>query len=286
MRFKPSIHSPALGIKNLLGRFEKLFGKGYDPLDLYVVNYHSTPLKFIPAFKEHLKYYLKNFRVISPQDLENFYNGITKEHSKPSLLLTFDDGLKNNLFAATAMEEFGIKAFFFVVPEFIQTPEAEQKSYYLKYIRPVANPLIDSNIEDFIAMKWDDIRLLEKKGNLTGSHTFSHTLMSGESDLKNSEKEITLSKNVIEKELQKKIEAFCSINNTLLSVGETEKKLIKQHYRFHFTTLPGSNARINDPLFISRRNVEVYWPTGAFYYSLGNWDTERWNSKVEQYRKI
>lgn len=285
MRFKPSIHSPALGIKSLLGRFEKSFGKGYDPRDIYVVNYHSTPLKFIPAFKEHLQYYLRNFTVISPQDVGEFYNQIARDETRPRLLLTFDDGIKNNLFAASAMDEIGIKAFFFVVPKFIQTPESLQKTYYLEHIRPITNPLIDTMEEDFIAMSWDEIRLLEEKGHMIGSHTYSHTLLSSESDLDNSEKEILLSKQVIENELHKKVEAFCSINNTLLSVGETEKKLIEKHYRFHFTTLPGSNAQIYDPQFICRRNIEAFWPTGSLYYSLGNWDVQRWTTKVEQYKR-
>lgn len=284
MLYNSKLHSKAQGLKSLLGYAEKfLGGLTYDTGELLVLNYHGTPKKFIASFEKQLLFLKQHFNIIRPDQLPAYYSPAW-ESEKCSLLITFDDGLKNNLYATEILDRHNIKAFFFLVPCFIDADD--QKSYYLENIRPVINYNIDNEPEDFTALSWQDAAGLVQKGHATGSHTLSHTLFAAATSKENSQKEILNSKKSIEERLGIIINSFCSINNTLESVGSYEKKLIGENYDFHFTTLPGLNAKEKDPLFIKRRNVECYWPDGAFYYALGKRDLSRWREKMEAFKKL
>lgn len=286
MWFNPRIHSVSLLAKDVLGRAEKLRGGlHYESHELIVVNYHSTPKKFISHFARQAGFLAEHFHVIKPGELADYYEG-KLQTNKCSLLFTFDDGLKNNLYAAEKLDQLGIKAFFFLVPGFIETPPAEQKDFYHKNIRPIVNPRIDNRAEDFMAMNWNELKALSARGHSLGAHTFTHTLLAQQSSAQNSHKEIANCKIFLEEKLMTSIDSFCSINNTLLSTGSKEKELIEKNYRYHFTTLPGLNAVDKNKLFIKRRNVECFWPTGAFYYALGKSDLSRWKERISQYNKL
>jgi peptidoglycan/xylan/chitin deacetylase (PgdA/CDA1 family) len=287
MRYRPDIHPLSMVIKSFLGRLEFFSGKlRYAEGELLVVNYHSTPDKFLFNFESQVKFLKKHFTIIDPAQLGNYFLGKTFRSGKSLLLFTFDDGLKNNLGAASILEKHGIKAYFFIVPAFIDAAVTSQKNYYVNYIRPVINPKIDREPKDFESMSWEEVKLLIGKGHAVGSHSYTHTLIAEQSGQSNSAKEIVESKNCIEKNVGVTINAFCSINNSLTSVGSKEKKMIAQEYTFHFTTLPGLNSENKDPLFIKRRNIEAFWLKGAVCYALGKMDLSRWKSRIDAYNAL
>jgi len=286
MLYKPSIHPLSLLAKNLLGRFEKMRGGlRYGKDELIVVNYHSTPKKFLANFKEQVNFLKSNFEVIGPDDLQAYYAG-EATGEKCRLLFTFDDGLKNNLHAAEVLNKAGIKALFFIVPGFIDTPVADQKAFYLRNIRPQINPAIDGEDEDLSAMNWEELKGLVRQGHALGAHTLTHSLVAQSSSSENSQKEIVACQKVIEQRTGIKVNSFCSINDTLQSTGKKEKDLIASAYTYHFTTLPGYNAVNKNKFFIKRRNVECHWPDGAFFYALGQADLGRWAKKIEAYNNL
>jgi peptidoglycan/xylan/chitin deacetylase (PgdA/CDA1 family) len=286
MLYNKHIHPKAMLVKSFLGHIQRFLGDLQYPIDeLIVVNYHGTPQKFIQNFELQVLFFKKNFDIINPFELEDYFSGKLKT-KRCKLLFTFDDGLKNNLYAAKTLASFGIKAFYFLVPEFIETKTGEQKQYYIKNIRPVINAAIDSEPEDFEAMNWNDVSELLKEGNRIGSHTYTHTLIAETSDSSNSEKEIVESQQYLETNTTKQINSFCSINNTLHSVGKKEKELIEKNYAFHFTTLPGYNFIQKNPLYIKRRNIESYWLQGAVYFAIGKTDLKRWLARVKQYSEL
>jgi peptidoglycan/xylan/chitin deacetylase (PgdA/CDA1 family) len=283
MTYNPNIHALPHLIKSVFGHAEYFFtGLNYGPDELLVVNYHSTPAKYMDEFRSQIRFFQKKFNIISPAELDDYFAGRLKT-KKSNLLITFDDGLKNNLHAAKVLEEFGIKAFFFLVPAFLNCKPSEQKNYYLKNIRPLVNKAIDNQDEDFSAMTDSDIKALIAKGHAIGSHTYTHTLVASRSDEANSEKEIVSSKSELERRFGLPLDSFCSINNTLESIGSKEKKLIEGYYNYHFTTIPGFNKNQRDPLFIRRRNIECFWLKGAVYFALGKWDLGRWKEKEEKF---
>jgi hypothetical protein len=141
--YNKSIHTKAQLIKSILGCIEQPFFNihGYlNKHDLIVLNYHSTPLKFIANFEEQINFYKAHFSIVSPNDLKNFYAN-KLESKKPKLLITFDDGLSNNKYALQVLDKYDIKALLFIVPDFIES--TKQKDYYTNHIRSEIKPLID-----------------------------------------------------------------------------------------------------------------------------------------------
>jgi len=64
-------------------------------------------------FEQHLRYLKKNFEVISLSDAQNAIG--TKASGKPRVVITFDDGFKNNLlFAAPLLTKYELSATFFI----------------------------------------------------------------------------------------------------------------------------------------------------------------------------
>ncbi len=290
MRINTKIHNLNHFIKSILGDLEFLVTKlSLRKNELYVVNYHGTQKKFLPNFRKQIVFYKKYFEIITPVQLNDFYSGKLNYLNKPLLLITFDDGIKNNLYTAEILEEYLLKGYFFVVPEFVNTNLAMQTSFFKKNIRQNINPNLDHEPEDFYAINWPEIKALLNNGHLIGSHTQTHQLVANRSSFENSVYEIETSKMNIAKKLDQNISsinAFCSNHNTLLSVGIKELACIQKNYNFHFTTIAGSNQMSGSKLFIKRINVESFWLLGAVKFAFGRWGLGRWKSAIAKYLQI
>lgn len=281
MNINTKIHSVAHLLKANIGNIIVPFLP--EPrTQLYVLNYHGTQKKFIDNFIKQIKYLKQRYEIISPEEFEEFVN-LKKELKGKKMLLTFDDGVKNNQYAIEELNKLGISAYFFVVPQFINTPIDNQKMFFLKNIRPVINTEIDNNLEDFTALSWDDLKEISKKHTI-GCHTYSHTMIKDSLNSEDLTKEIIESKSIIEREIGIKVNSFCSINNTLLTIGKKEKKIVEQNYNYHFTTFGGNNEVI-EPFLIKRINVESHWLKGAFKFALSPIEINRWTKKIELYRE-
>ena len=263
-------------LKSCLGHFELILFQRlrWKKNELLVLNLHSTPKQFEGNFTNILKFLKKNFNIIGPESLIDFSSGLLKTE-KPSLLFTFDDGLKNNLRAAKILEENGIAALFFVVPDFVNASENKQgKNYYLQNIRPIVNPKFDKELEDFESMNWEEIQKLAKSGHSIGSHSMSHRLSinSTEDELL---LEIVKSKEEIERKTNLSVIHFCSPNNTAISVSDRAKELIAELYDYHFTTFHGSNSTQDSKKLIKRINIETFWGLGAVKFALSRFQNKR-----------
>lgn len=290
MNLNLKIHNRNHLIKSVLGTIEFMLTKNrLKKNELTVVNYHGTQRKFLANFKKQIEFYKKYYCIISPEQLLDFYNNQLINYSKPLLLITFDDGIKNNIYAVELLKEYNIKALFFVVPGFIDTVADQQRNYFTTHIRPQINSFLDNEEEDFMAMSWEELKRINKEGHVIGSHTQTHTLVAKESTKENSVIEITNSKSIIAKKLNlplSTVTSFCSINNTLESISEKELYLIVENFYFHFTTIPGANQTFSSPYFIKRSNIETFWLFGALKYALSRSEQRRWKTADLSYQKI
>lgn len=282
MRYDKRIHPTSHIAKAFLGNFAAPFSSK-EKNRLMVLNYHGTQKKFLPNFVAQLDYYSKHFDIISTDEFEKYALGHLELRGQ-KLLLTFDDGIKNNLYAIEELNRRNIKAYFFVVPGFVECKEEAQREFFIKNIRPIINSSIDCEEKDFQSMSWQDINQISEKHTI-GSHTYSHTLTADENSEDVLRQEIVEAKTVIEKNIGKKINTFCSINNTLLSVNAEAKKLIESNYDLHFTTFGGVNQTIN-AMRIERINVESHWLLGAVKFALSSLETKRWKEKIEKYNHL
>ncbi len=244
-------------------------------------NLHGTPKKFIPNFEIQLDFLQKNFEIISPNQFFALLNEKEKINGN-KLLLTFDDGLKNNLHALEVLNRRNLTALFFIVPQFIDS--SKPKEFYLKNIRPTINPHIDAESEDFTPLSWEDLKTICKK-HLIGSHSLSHTMLKSHSDSYYLDLEIAGSKKIIENKLAINCESFCSINNSLLSLSTNSKDLIQKNYSYHFTTIAGCNY-YSKPQFIKRINIESFWTIGAIKFSIGRINMNRNLKKISEFESI
>ncbi len=260
-------------IKSLLGHAEKIFGSHHAPNELLVICMHSTPFDRMNDFISLIRELDKSYKYLPANDMSTFFLGNYVDG--PYYTLSFDDGLMNNYHTAMWLAENDKSATYFVIPDFIES--SSQAEYYQSKIRPIINKEVDHEIEDITAMSWSDLRKLVDTGHVIGAHSASHTLNTtmSENDL---HYEIIDAQKRIELQLGAKITTIASPNNTLTSVNSSCAKMIKENYKMHFTTVPGTYTPTSNPYIIYRRNFEVDWNKGAIYFALGKWDLWRWTS--------
>jgi peptidoglycan/xylan/chitin deacetylase (PgdA/CDA1 family) len=285
MRYTPKIHSLKHAVKSITGSVAALFGNNsYPGKEFLVLNYHGTQKKFIGEFEKQLDLLSRQYVFAGPEQLQLYLAGQLNA-SRPHILLTFDDGIRNNLHAVALLDKRNIKAVFFIIPGFVETAPGQQKEFFLKNIRPQIDPNIDSEEEDLTALSWSELKAIAANGHEIGSHTFTHTLVSARSGIENSAYEIRDSRSMIEKMTGLPVRSFCSPNNSLLSIGKKELDLVRKHYTCLHTTIPGSNED-RDPFFIRRSNVEAFWMRGAFLNAIGKLDRARWKKNAGQYQLL
>lgn len=282
MKYNRRIHTFSHVLKAIIGNFFSL--SIFSPKNqLIVLNYHGTQIKFIDNFIYQIHYLKKKYEIITPTQFEELIL-LKNEVKGKKVLLTFDDGIKNNLYAINELNKLGISVYLFAVPGFINTSKEEQKFFFIRNIRPTIIPEIDSRPEDFMALSWDELIEISKNHTI-GSHTYSHTMLKNVLDEKKLKEELIQSKTVIENKIGIKVNSFCSINNTLLTIGKKESEIVQHNYQYHFTTFGGNNLEI-DPFLIKRINVECYWLKGAFKFALSPFEFYRWNKKILGFKHL
>ncbi len=87
------------------------------------------------------------------------------EIDAPYIAFTFDDGIKNCLRAAEILEEFGIKAIFFL--NFAMTGECDPQKIQRFCLQQIKMPPV-------AFLSWEDAETLLRAGHEIGSHTVGH----------------------------------------------------------------------------------------------------------------
>jgi len=94
---------------------------------LRILMYHGVSPSSVTEeiFAQHLKFIQKHFTCYWMREVPELLNTLSKGHvpEKPPLVLTFDDGLKNNLTKAVPLlKKYNIKATFFLVSDLLKKP--------------------------------------------------------------------------------------------------------------------------------------------------------------------
>ncbi|MEZ4223841.1 MAG: polysaccharide deacetylase family protein [Polyangiaceae bacterium] len=287
--FDRRIHNWQHAAKAVLGVTASLFPREKIPADdLLVVNFHSTPRRMMDRFEDIVRFLAAEYRLIAPSVLGDYADGRLPSDPRPSALITFDDGIENQYFAAKTLERHGIRGMFFVVPAFADEGKSEQVNYYRAHIRHVINPHIDNRPEDMRAMGWGQLRELRELGHEIGSHSYTHTIRVGNTSASERTREIVTSQKVIAERLGVEaalIRSFCAPVDPRLSIGVAEMALIKSHYQYFFTVFPGSNRDLRQPYAIRRVNLESFWMRSTIRYAVSRWEWYRWQKKASRYEQ-
>ena len=166
----------------------------------------------------------QNFHALT---VDQLYNALATGASVPEkpILITFDDGYKDNYTAAwPILQKYGFVGTFFII----------------------TNAIVPSRID------WDQLKDLVKHGNSIGSHTVNHLDLRTMKDSQQ-ESELANSKKILEEHLGVKVNSFCypsgKYNQTTINL------LQKLDYKIAFTTDTGRVHSGDDPLKLTRLRI-------------------------------
>lgn len=198
----------------LLFLIEKIRDNVYPKSYLRIVNYHSTTKEFQKQFDKQMAYFSNKYYFFDMKKYDEYFNN-TLAMDKPYLLLTFDDGYKNNYdVALEILNKYDAKACFFIVADDVNNDNNKMSSMMLK---------------ELIA-----------GGHTIGSHTSTHHRFNDKSDTDELIKyELVDSKRKLEKMLGIKIDDFCWVGGEKDTYISRCESYIEDNYKHAFLTNGG-----------------------------------------------
>ena len=216
--------------------------KKYNNNYIRIVNYHFSPKKNIERFVKQIRYLSKYFVFCDKNDLLLFLSNKKKFFSKPGLIITFDDGLKEHYYAYQELNKLNIKAFFM-----ISSQKIGSNGYLTK----------------------DEIVDISENGFEICDHTHSHHRMEQSDSELILKTEITDSKLLLENIINKDVDVFCWCGG---EIGHYTKKAFDyiKYAGFKYGMTTHSNPIFNNtnPYILERTNIEWNFSKGKTLYSI------------------
>lgn len=290
-------------LKPILRRWYELQERSRPP-SLSILMFHEVhPHGFTPQQFEHLLQHLGRHNAFAR--LDEVVASLRAGHrlTRDTVVLTFDDGLRNNfIYAAPLLARYRAKATFFVVPglienrDWIWTHEAlvrlqmtpadllsridelrpwdavpgdaasrpewaravvddlkratePERHRTIEALRRAAPLLLRQHGRDdcYDLMTWDDIHRLDKDLIEIGSHSYSHSLLSGLS-ADRLEQEIRTSRDVLSGAIGRPVVSFCYPNGCF---DDNALELVRQCYQ-QAVTVTHDDDGIRGPLDLHR----------------------------------
>lgn len=231
--------------------------------DTRILAFHTVNPKY---FEKQMKYLIKNYNVVP---LSQVFS-----KNKKKVVLTFDDGYKNNLkYAYPVLKKYNIPATLFITKKFIdkntfswwdrlEYSGKREDLGYLKHEQPdeiekevfelTGSKEADHKPSKYDFMSWKDIKKIKDVFEI-GNHTLTHPILTNIS-LKEAKKEILESKKKIEKKLGKKITSFAYPNG---NYNENLMKIVeKSGCKYAVTYSKGKNTLMKR-FCLHRRGINV-----------------------------
>lgn len=184
-----------------------------------VLGYHSIR-KTLPSCtgKEHLYISSADLEYHITTLLDRGYSftrlrDLFSENERPKAVLTFDDGYSDFFYAALpVLRKFSVPATLFLITSSIKHA-AEQASHN-------SGKIPAENACGITYLNWNQVREIHSSGIEIGSHTVAHKNLT-ELDDAGLLRELTVSKEMLEKELGGKVSSLC------YPYGKTDKRVIE-----------------------------------------------------------
>lgn len=196
-------------------------------------------------FEQQIEYLAQNgFYVITLDQLLEYRDKNAEPPSK-TVIITFDDGYRDNYTNAWhIMSKYNLKGSFFVVTDPIDSNDI------FAWLKP---EYIHGEKEDWLPLRRQDILEMKAGGACIGSHTMSHCGLSVVDEEK-AKAELAGSRDHLEQLLQDEVRCFCYPYGDF---NKSVKKLVREvGYRAAVTTLVGNNTLDSDFLTLRRIPIE------------------------------
>jgi peptidoglycan/xylan/chitin deacetylase (PgdA/CDA1 family) len=225
-----------------------------------VLAYHGTPDASIESLEEQLRYLAERFQCVDQDALSMFLNGSLRLE-RPGLVISFDDGLRDNYTnAAPMLERHGLSGWFFATSTLPSLPESEQLAFCGSH-----ELIVPPGTEGRIAMNWAELRDLAGRGHTIGCHTANHRRFRSEIPAELVESEISTSSAVFLERLGRVPSSFAWVGGEPDTYSVTGLAAIrKAGYRFAFTTRSAPVTHTSNPFLLHRTVLDASMPFGAF----------------------
>jgi len=182
-------------------------------------------------FFKHIQFLRKHFQIVSlGQAIEMLRSNNVQ---RPTLVLTFDDGYRDNFLTLRAIvEQTGVP-----VTLFISSGQVTQQA---EFAHDIAN-----GCRGFLPLTWSQLRQLHASGFEIGSHTRTH-FDCGSRDIAQLQDEIAGSKAELETQLGEKIEFFSFPFGLPQNISPEAAAIATRTYSFIFSAFGGENLAAVD----------------------------------------
>lgn len=256
---------------------------------IIVVEMHETLSTHADQFRRQLDWVSRYFTLITPELLVRALQTRTPAwpRSQPAVLFTFDDGRESNyLVAAPLLESYNARAIFFVVTEFIGLRDDAARNYYYSKIDirnvPPAEP---TTPEIWTPMTPQQLADLTRRGHWIGSHTLSHTALSGLSPAER-HRQLHESSRQIELWTGKPVDAFAWAYSWD-AIDRDSWQEVQQAYHFCFTPCPGTvHITTDSPFLIWRKEIESYYPPSEYQFMYSGLVDRFWAAKRKRLKRM
>jgi len=227
-------------------------------------------------------YYLKGI-FVAEKEFEKQMHYLSKSKRKDKVVITFDDGYKDNFqYAIPILDKYNIKAIFFITIAFIdgllnqwidilnqyaiannlsieefknlslriKGMSVEEREYFLETLKIF-------QLKNDSAMSWEDVKEIQKK-HIISNHTINHPNFKNETQ-NTITKELTESKKILKEKLNLEDTYFAYPDGDIgVDKKFIENQLKNLSYKYAFTTKRGTWKSDDNPYFIRRIPI-YYW---------------------------
>jgi peptidoglycan/xylan/chitin deacetylase (PgdA/CDA1 family) len=230
---------------------------------MHAVNFHGTPLATRESFVRQLEWVRNRFTVMNPVTPGSFWQSSADSH-RPSVLLTFDDGLASNfLVAAPVLESLGLRGLFFVNPGFAKLCGTAAREFFLNRLADRSDQPLSP--EDWTPMTPAQIAELARRGHAIGNHTYSHADLSRTAGGSLAH-EIVDSRDLLASWTGGVIDSF-AWTYRWNAISREAWNVARSHHRFCFAPCAGLTSHATDSAdLIWRTNVECRYSEAEYRF--------------------
>lgn len=229
------------------------------PGSVLAVNYHGTPGNLAPMLERHFAFYREHFECLDEGGLLAFLRG-TRKLSKPGVVISFDDGVRNNAeVAAPLLEQFGLVGWFMIPGGYIDAPSEAQPAFFREHIRQSPNLEHPAAVPP-AAMTWEGVRALSARGHVIGCHTWSHCPLGASVSEETVEREVIAARARLEEKIGHEVRTFCWVRGQVGDYGALAHRAVCKAYDLAFMTMSTVIKRSTSPFALHRFNVEASFP--------------------------
>lgn len=268
----------ALGSEALYQITNKWFNNPKMPY-VRALNYHDTPQQFASNLRSQLEWYSSHFIDCNYQQLRSLLEDGTWRGPKPGILISFDDGLKSNYdVAAPLLEEFGFTGWFMIPVSFLDTDSAAHAEFASE--NHITHHGLNSGD---LAMSWDDVRDLERRGHIITCHSMNHRRLLGSLTDEELYEEIVHSKSVLESRLGHPVSGFTWVGGEESSYSRKAfSSILQANYSEVFCTNSEPIVAQQNSLFLNRSNIESNFSLNQVRLVLGGLYDRKYDAKRQR----